>query len=460
VRIVSRDAFDSGLRNALVCLRPDLDAQMYRLDGRVHVYAMVRGLPTPPQELESIAVVEREDGEIVSHVLFDDERKVVYLPFSIDEVIDSCHRERYVAALGGGLPRPILDVYYRLKRVLPRRLLVSVRARLAKAQGERTGFPAWPFEPSLEDFKLLVLKLLVKASNGGSLPFIWFWPEAKDYCLTLTHDVETAGGREGIGVLLAAERELGLRSSFNLVPLDYEIDDLLLDFVRSSGFEIGVHGDTHDGRLFSEWSSFARRVLLINQVAERWDAYGFRSPATHRNPDWFHLLRVAYDSSIPDTDPFEPQPGGCLSLFPYMIGRIVELPITMPQDHTLFALLGQSDDSAWRMKSAQVRQRHGVVCLLTHPDTLPGYVGDPEVRAQYLGFLRGLVAEGGLWNPLPRELTEWWRCRNAAVLVEKHGHLSVEGGSTGMGVAWATLEGDKLRIERESQVRSASRSLV
>jgi hypothetical protein len=49
-------------------------------------------------------------------------------------------------------------------------------------------------------------------------------------------------------------------------------------------------------------------------------------------------LPFEYDSSYPDTDPFEPQPGGCCSWLPYFNGPLVELPITLPQDHTLFVI--------------------------------------------------------------------------------------------------------------------------
>ena len=49
----------------------------------------------------------------------------------------------------------------------------------------------------------------------------------------------------------------------------------------------------------------------MRAYAERWEAVGFRSPATHRDWELMPLLGVDYDSSSPDTDPFEPKSGGC-----------------------------------------------------------------------------------------------------------------------------------------------------
>ena len=48
-------------------------------------------------------------------------------------------------------------------------------------------------------------------------------------------------------------------------------------------------------------------------------------------------LGFEYDSSYTDTDPYEPQPGGCCSYLPYFNESLVELPITLPQDHTVFS---------------------------------------------------------------------------------------------------------------------------
>jgi hypothetical protein len=44
------------------------------------------------------------------------------------------------------------------------------------------------------------------------------------------------------------------------------------------------------------------------------------------------LLVFDYDSSYPDTDPYEPPPGGCCTWLPYFNEELIELPITLAQD--------------------------------------------------------------------------------------------------------------------------------
>ena len=81
-----------------------------------------------------------------------------------------------------------------------------------------------------------------------------------------------------------------------------------------------------------------------------------------------HRLGFDYDSSYTDTDPYEPQPGGCCTFLPYFNRGTVELPITLPQDHTLFTILQHADADLWLRKAGHIRDRGGMVLVLTHPD--------------------------------------------------------------------------------------------
>ena len=89
------------------------------------------------------------------------------------------------------------------------------------------------------------------------------------------------------------------------------------------------------------------------------------------------MLGFDYDSSYTDTEPYEPQPGGCCSFLPFFIGDLVELPITLPQDHTLFAVLGHQDGGLWIAKAREIRARGGMVLALSHPD----YAHGPALEA-------------------------------------------------------------------------------
>ena len=171
-------------------------------------------------------------------------------------------------------------------------------------------------------------------------------------------------------------------------------------------------------------------MTAINDYGRRWGAAGFRSPATYRNLDWFHLLEFEYDSSVSNTAPCEPQPGGCGSFFPFAVGGLTELPITLPQDHTLFELLDETDATTWLTCLRRVQEANGMACILAHPDPASGYMGRPENEAHYIRVLDAIAASDA-WTPLPRELARWWRRRGEAPMSQIE---SIEGISFGTAV--------------------------
>ena len=205
----------------------------------------------------------------------------------------------------------------------------------------------------------------------------------------------------------------GFRSSWNLVPRRYTVEDSVVGELWEGGFEVGVHGLYHDGRDLESRATLEERLPAMREAAQRWRANGFRSPATHRSWELMPLLGFDYDSSYPDTDPFEPQAGGCCSLLPFFNDDLVELPITLAQDHTVFVILRHRDESIWLEKTSFIKSRGGMALLITHPD----YFLDPERVASYERLLAGLGADSTVWRALPHEVSEWWR-RRAASSVE------------------------------------------
>lgn len=363
---------------------------------------------------ESLAQIRDADGEIVSAVLWYPEKRCVVLPFDPDEAIDALRFERYMApSKKTVLPRPVLSAYYAVRPLIPKSLKLLMRRAVASTTDASNHPLAWPADDSCDELLRLQLEALLRASGEDSLPFVWLWPDGRPWAVVLTHDVETAEGLANVPRVMALEREYGVRSSFNLVPADYEADEVTRERITRAGFELGVHGWTHDGLLFSNPRTFLARAEKILATARAWGAVGFRSPATYRELPWLHELGVEYDSSVTDTAPFEPQPGGCGSLFPYLVDRVVEMPMTLPQDHTLFGLLGQTDAHVWLDKLARVRRAHGMACVLAHPDPAGGYIGLPENEAHYQELL-AQIATSDAWVPLPRELASWWRARDRA----------------------------------------------
>jgi peptidoglycan/xylan/chitin deacetylase (PgdA/CDA1 family) len=293
---------------------------------------------------------------------------------------------------------PAFRAYYLLRSVIP----LSVRQMLQRsrrvAAAERWCYP---------DAFVEALTGEVAVLEEG-IETVHPWPEEHDFALVLTHDVETAEGMRNVLRIAELEEELGFRSSWNIVPYKYSIDRGIVRDLTSRGFEVGVHGYNHDGKLFTSRRVFDTRVPAINAALESFSAVGFRAPMVHRNLEWLQSLDVEYDASYFDADPYQAMPGGVGSVWPFMAGRFVELPYTLPQDHTLFVALKERDGRIWRQKLAYLRALHGMALVITHPD----YLDSPERIEIYRRFLEEAREMADMWHALPRDVASWWRERD------------------------------------------------
>jgi peptidoglycan/xylan/chitin deacetylase (PgdA/CDA1 family) len=244
---------------------------------------------------------------------------------------------------------------------------------------------------------------LMKADESGWNAFCAvIHPQGRRTSIVLTHDVETAQGYEFIPEVIALEHKYGFKSSWNLVARKYELRQDVIDAIIAAGHEIGIHGYNHDGTLYYSERRFLRRARRINEAVKKYGAVGFRSPQVHRNLSWLQNLDVLYDSSCFDYDPYQPFPGGTGSIWPFMAGRLVELPYTVPQDHTLFYVCNEVDASVWKRKSDWLIANHGMILVLTHPD----YLMEPGRLACYEEYLAYLAQVPDSWHGLPREMAQ------------------------------------------------------
>jgi len=366
----------------------------------------------------------------------------------LDEVGGSSESERLFDAtsfLDEGFDEstgsPLLGLYYALKPLLPKRAWLMARRLYAQRQSARQ-FPAWPIEPLLVD-RLHDRFRAALADGAERVPFLHFWPDRKRFAVILTHDVEGSKGVENIPRVLEIERRHGMVSSWNFVAEEYPIPPDVFPSLRAAGCEIGVHGVRHDGSLFRSRASFDQQVPRIHQYMAEWDAVGFRSPSTHRNASWMPELRCSYDSSFPDTSPFEPQPGGCCSIWPYFIGELVELPITMAQDHTMFEVLCESTIKLWEIKSDWLIDNHGLINVLVHPDYL---LSDSRLEL-YDQLLTRLAGRTDGWHALPRDVAAWWRARAEFQKSSPPRSAEIGGWAARATVAYARGDGEQITFE-------------
>ena len=376
----------------------------------------------------------------------------VQLPFDPSEVVTNFHYERY--ACGAGQTRTarlIRNAYYFVRPLLP----VTVRKHLQKARlnGWRNlTFPRWPVDTTVDRLMEKLMALSIRQQEDARVPFIWFWPEGKSGCAIVTHDVETQLGVDLSARLMDMNDSFGIPASFQIVPEKrYPVPEAYLDSIRRRGFEVNVQDLNHDGHLYRDRHEFERRVAKINQYRKDYRAAGFRAGVLYRNQEWFDLLDFDYDTSVPNVAHLDPQRGGCCTVMPYFIGKIVELPVTCTQDYSLFQILGDYSLDLWKKQIALIHESHGLISFIVHPD----YVIESRARDTYkalLSHLSDLRAEGGLWTPLPGEVAKWWQLRKDLELVEHQGEWRVEGvGSERARVAYASLDGDSLTYSFQSR---------
>ena len=391
------------------------------------------------------------DGEL--HDALHDavaDRGAVRLSFDVDEIVNNLRFERYYdnprrrSFLSSGLAT---NLYYLARPFLGVRVRRHMQ-RLRLAGWRSIVFPRWPVDRSVEQIYETLLRLCVQAHNGGRVPFIWFWPQGLPSCAAVTHDVEAVKGRDFCPALMDVDDSFGIKSSFQLVPEKrYALSRPFIESIRVRGFEVNVHDLNHDGRLFANRAQFFDRARRINQYGRTFGAHGFRSGALYRNLAWYGALQFSYDMSVPNAAHLDPQRGGCCTVMPYFIGKILELPVTTTQDYSLFFILNEYSIEHWKHQIAQITEKHGMASFIIHPD----YILETRTRNTYkslLAYLADLRSKGRIWNALPSEINQWWRARSQMKLVRQGNSWVVEGPARERArVAYAFLDGGRLTYE-------------
>ena len=376
--------------------------------------------------------------------------------FQADEIISNLRHERY-AKNGDGIRARLADsrmvrrLYYRLRPFLPFPLRRQLqRARLS--DWKTIPFPQWPVDRTVEQLLERLLMLSMEVQGIRRVPFVWFWPDGAMSCAVMTHDVEQLAGRRFCSQLMDLDESMGIGSSFQVVPEGrYAVPEGFLEEIRDRGFEINIHDLNHDGRLFWNREEFLRRAAEINEYGRRYRALGFRSGVLYRNQTWYGALQFSYDMSVPSVAHLEAQRGGCCSVMPFFIGRMLELPVTTVQDYSLFHILNDYSIDLWKQQLEAITEQHGLASFIVHPD----YIIEGRARATYQALLEHLARmreERKTWIALPREVDRWWRERSQMNVVFDARGWRVEGrGKERARLAFATIVGNKLAFSVEER---------
>jgi hypothetical protein len=361
--------------------------------------------PSPQEVLHDVLADASLDGGAVR------------LPFDLKQVVDNLRYELYSREASSQAETWMARAYYLVRPLLS----VSVRKHIQRWHfrgWDRLSFPHWPVDTSVDGIFGQTMLLSIKAQSVSQIPFVWFWPEGATSCAIMTHDVETEKGLRSAPYLMDMEDGFGIKASFQIVPEQrYEVSNDFLNSVRERGFEVVVHDLNHDGHLFREKAEFLRRAKRINSHGQRFGASGFRAAILYRKQQWFDALDFSYDMSVPNVAHLDPQRGGCCTVMPYFVGKILELPVTTTQDYTLFNILNDYSIELWKKQIDLIMEKHGLISVIVHPD----YVDGSRERAVYealLTHLADLREQKGIWITTPGEVDRWWRQRAEMEIVK------------------------------------------
>jgi hypothetical protein len=296
-----------------------------------------------------------------------------------------------------------------------------------------------------------IMLLSLRAQTIDQIPFVWFWPEGATSCAIMTHDVETEMGVRSCPYMMDMEDSFGIKASFQIIPEHrYEVTDKFLDSIRQRGFEVVVHDLNHDGNLFRDKERFIQRAKKINFYKERFGASGFRAAVLYRRQLWFDALDFAYDMSVPNVAHLDPQRGGCCTVMPYFMGKILELPVTTTQDYTLFHILNDYSIDLWKKQIDLIMEKHGLMNFILHPDYISGS-REQKVHQALLMHLAQLREKKGVWIATPAQVDLWWRQRAEMRVVKDGFGWRIEGpGSERARIAYASQKDGSISYTHNS----------
>jgi hypothetical protein len=309
----------------------------------------------------------------------------------------------------------------------------GVRNRFFKAKESIASLREEALGP-VEFLRSLFLASLAIVSESPIL-IIGFWRRGKSYALAVSHDVETQLGLEdGTARLIESEKELGIRSTWNIPSDRYPLSTQLLIALSENG-EVGGHDTKHDGRLLFENDETRlerlRRCRERLEVLSRKPVRGFRAPLLQHSRELVETLGEAgyeYDSSMPSWEPLSPtslKPHGIGTVFPLAVSGVIEIPVSLPQDHQLIRAggLGISEAVNQLLRVSKWIEKTGGACvLLVHPDY---EFGQEDGRDEYLRLLSSFRSDPACDIMTLGEMAKWWKYRQESS-VDEEGRINVQ----------------------------------
>jgi len=232
----------------------------------------------------------------------------------------------------------------------------------------------------------------------------------------LTHDVETKDGLSKAVTIKRLEEKYDLPSAWYLPSAQYSLDKQTITTLANYG-EIGSHDTKHDGKLFDLSARRLNERLLgskktLEKLAQT-SVVGFRAPLLQHSKDILRTLNrcnYTYDSSIPTWETKHPRTmrsHGIGTVFPTNIEGIVEIPLSLMQDHQFLNISGLSPKELlhiWLSVMAEIKELGGICVFLSHPEY--SFLDTRDLSC-YEELLNALSSDSEVSVMCPKDLTKF-----------------------------------------------------
>jgi peptidoglycan/xylan/chitin deacetylase (PgdA/CDA1 family) len=309
-----------------------------------------------PQSSESLNVYQKDEDSFLSIDLIEEYNLVV------KEIMEPNESKLY--KLATSLPTPY--------GLVPKRVRDHMLKMNHSSKEELNLCDKLPI-----DALRFILKKAIEEASGSKIEKSVLLQ--RNLCL-LTHDVETANGLERAKFLKKIEEKYDVPSAWYIPSSRYSINNDQIRDLSTHG-EIGSHDSKHDGRL-----NRLKKQELVGRLKKSKEALanivnsevvGFRAPLLQHNKKILESLSEAgflYDTSVPTWEPKHPstmKSHGIGTVFPIKLNGLLEIPLTLTQDHQLLYVLTLNPREvlrAWNTMANVIRDIGGISMYLVHPD--------------------------------------------------------------------------------------------
>ncbi|HPQ19346.1 MAG TPA: polysaccharide deacetylase family protein [bacterium] len=203
------------------------------------------------------------------------------------------------------------------------------------------------------------------------------WTEKKvSGVIAITHDLDSKECYDFLPKILKLEKKYGIISSTNfLTNWGYKVDKQLLEDMTKDGFEVGLHGWTHDVTLGFKNSKKPMREHIKKALEElNFKVKGYRAPAFAVSSDLIEVLDefgIRYDSSLKLIDHISSF-SECCYPYKYYNTNVWEIPLTIQDDRVFRDKKLNAEEGLGIVKEIceRVIKNNGVVVINLHPRLL------------------------------------------------------------------------------------------